>query len=93
MLMRYTCDQLMTVEWYMTINSDINLQELSNRTSIADSSGNFQCHYNNTVTIISDRSRYNAIKIFQGSILKPMFTLNEAPPPISVVQKKVTFKE
>jgi len=40
MLMRYTCDQLMTVEWYMTIKSDINLQKLSDRTSIVDSSGN-----------------------------------------------------
>lgn len=46
MLMRYTCDQLMTADWYMTINSDINLQELSDQTSIVDSSGKLQCHYN-----------------------------------------------
>jgi hypothetical protein len=63
--MRHTCDQLMTVEWYMTINSDINLQELSDRTSIVDSSGNLQSDYNNNmVTIISDCNHYNAIKIF-----------------------------
>lgn len=74
--MRYTCDQLMMVEWYMTINSDINLQELSDQTSIVDSSGNLQCHCNNNmVTIISDCNRYNAITIFQGSILKPVFTI------------------
>ena len=74
--MRYTCDQLMMVQWYMTINSDINSQELSDKTSRVDSSGNFQCHYNNNmVTIISDCSCYNAITIFQGSILKSVFTI------------------
>lgn len=73
--MKYTCDQLMTVDWYTTINSDINLQELSDRTLIADSSGKLQCHYNNMVTITCDCIHYNAITITQGSILKPVFTL------------------
>jgi len=71
--MRYTCDQLMTADW--TINSDINLQELSDWTSIVDSSGKLQCHYNNMITTTCDGNRYNPITIIQGSIPKPAFTL------------------
>ena len=44
MLMKYTHAQLMITDCYVLINSDINLQDLSDLTSTVDSLRNLQCH-------------------------------------------------
>jgi hypothetical protein len=46
MLMKNTRAQVMFVDWYVLINSDISLQELSDITSMVFSVGNLQCRYN-----------------------------------------------
>jgi hypothetical protein len=43
---RYTHAQLMTVDWYVLINDDMNLQELSDLTSMVDSLRKLHCRYN-----------------------------------------------